>query len=376
MSEDTSPNNFDFLRLVTAYLVLFSHHFQLTGHAEPIVGFQGLGLLRVLIFFSISGYLVAQSWERDSSVWRFLAKRILRIWPGLIVVTLITALLLGPSVSTLPLKDYFLASQTWEFFQTLKLSIRHTLPGVFIDNPSSGIVSGTLWSLRVEFRWYLILLALGAIGLLRRRSLLLTGTIVFAVFVFAIQDPQHNPPRSHNFPLGAFFFYGACLHYFRDFWSTRPKLVLSVFGLISAFLFAIDYKYAALFLMVPILVIFFGSASTPFIRRAGRFGDFSFGIYIYAFPVQQTVVMLTSNQPSMWVTLIISTIITLVLAILSWHLVERPALRLKRHLRRTGEHHIPLDAEVPKQFKCMEDVNLLSDKTAQYSRRLRPADTV
>ncbi|BBO60091.1 acyltransferase [Mycoavidus sp. B2-EB] len=332
MQKNFINNNFDFLRLVAAYLVLFSHQFALTGRLEPNIGVQSLGGLGVLIFFSISGYLVAQSWERDPSAWRFLAKRVLRIWPGLIVVTVVTALLLGPSVSTLSFRGYFLSSAMWDFFSNLKLTVRFELPGVFTDNPYPRAVNGSLWTLPIEFRWYLILLVLGMVGLLRHQSLLLIGAVALAVFIFVIHDVQHNPQRKPSLELGAFFCYGVCLHYFRDFWSMWPKLVLAIFGLVGAIFVAIGYEYAALFLVLPMLVIFFGSASTPFIRRAGRFGDISYGLYIYAFPVQQTVIMLTGNLLSIWVTLVISTIVTVGLAFLSWHLAERPALLLKRKL--------------------------------------------
>src|SRR6185312_17241222 len=90
-----TENNFDFLRLVAAYFVLFGHQFVLTGSAQPGIGnFQSLGGLGVIILFSISGYLIAQSWERDPSNWRFLVKRVLRIWPALIVATILVALIL------------------------------------------------------------------------------------------------------------------------------------------------------------------------------------------------------------------------------------------------------------------------------------------
>jgi peptidoglycan/LPS O-acetylase OafA/YrhL len=331
MQKNVTSNNFDFLRLAAAYLVLFSHQFALTGRPEPGIGVQRLGGLGVMIFFSISGYLVARSWDNDPSIWRFLAKRILRIWPGLIVVTTVAALLLGPIGSTTPIDQYFLDFKTWEFFYNLKLKIRYELPGVFSANPFPNAVNGSLWTLPIEFRWYLILLALSVVGLVRCRPLLLIGTIALAVFVFTIHDPQHTAHRKYSLELGALFCYGVCLYYFQDLWATRKGMVLLVLGVSGATLFAVGQKYAALFVALPTLVICFGTASTPFIRRAGRFGDFSYGIYIYAFPVQQTVTWFTDNRLSIWSGLAASTAITVALAILSWHCVERPALRLKRH---------------------------------------------
>ncbi|WP_045362331.1 acyltransferase family protein [Mycoavidus cysteinexigens] len=326
-------NNFDFLRLFAACLVLFSHQFALAGQPEPGINFHTFGGLGVLIFFSISGYLVAQSWDRDQSIWRFLAKRVLRIWPGLVVVTTMAALLLGPMVSTVPLDQYFLDYKTWDFFRTLKLTaIRSELPGVFSANPFPNAVNGSLWTLPVEFRWYLILLVLGMVGLLRHRYLILISAITFAVFVFLIYDAQHNPERKFSLEFGAFFCYGVCLYYFRDFWATLIRPILFTLSIAGTALFAIGQEYTALFLVLPALVIFCGTASTPFLRRAGRFGDISYGVYIYAFPVQQTVVLLAGDHLSIWSLLAISTAVTLVFALLSWHMVEGPMLRLKRYL--------------------------------------------
>jgi len=336
MQRSITSNNFDFLRLVAAYLVLVSHQFALAGRAEPGIGVQSLGGLGVAIFFSISGYLVAQSWTRDPSIWRFLAKRVLRIWPGLIVVTAAAALLLGPLVSTLPLDQYFLSPQTWDFFRTLKLTIRYELPGVFSENPFANAVNGSLWTLPIEFRCYLILMVLGLVGLFRRRYLLLIGTIIFAVYVFVIDNAQYKPHRKLNYEFGAFFCYGTCLHCFRAFWMPRMKAMLFAVGVGAAVLFVVGREYTALFLMLPVLVISFGEQSTPFVRCAERFGDLSYGIYIYAFPVQQTVVLLTANSLPIWGALAISTTVTIAVAFLSWHLIESPALHLKRYLAKSA----------------------------------------
>lgn len=335
----TKQNNFDFLRLFAAYLVLFSHQFALTGRPEPmrIGAFQDLGGLGVCIFFSISGYLVAQSWDRDPSAPRFVAKRLLRILPGLIVVTVSCAVLLGPLVSTLALRQYFSSPKTWEFFHLLKLSgVSNELPGVFTANPYPNAVDGSLWTLSVEARCYLILMVLGVIGVLRRPRLLLVGTIAFAVYVFVIHDAEHSLHPKHNLEYGAFFFSAACLYYFRQRWAPRPGILLASLAAAGAVLVAVDHAYLALLLTLPAFAIVSGTTSTPFMRRAGRFGDLSYGIYIYAFPVQQTVVFLTSNRLSIWTALLTTTLITAALALLSWHYVERPALRLKRYFEPTG----------------------------------------
>lgn len=114
-------NNFDFIRLLAATMVLVSHQYAIGGFPEPVLLGDGLGGLSVKVFFAISGYLVAESWFRDPSLWRFLARRVLRIWPGLIVMVLLTILVLGPIVTTWSIRDYLASSQTWAYLRAMKV---------------------------------------------------------------------------------------------------------------------------------------------------------------------------------------------------------------------------------------------------------------
>ncbi|HHW4681261.1 MAG TPA: acyltransferase family protein, partial [Xylella taiwanensis] len=254
----------------------------------------------------------------------------LRIWPALIVVTSVTTLFLGPIVSTEPINHYFINPKTWDYFRILKLIIRYELPGVFVTNPFPNAVNGSLWTIPIEFRWYLILMALGMVGLLRNRLLLLIAVIALAVFVFVIKDAQNNQDWKLHLQLGVFFCYGIYLYYFRSFFTAHTASILLALGIVSGLLFSIDQKYTALFLLLPALVIRFGIAATPFIRHAGRYGDISYGVYLYAFPVQQTIIFLFKDHLIMWSALALSTAVTVIFALLSWHLVESPALQLKK----------------------------------------------
>ncbi|WP_157695791.1 acyltransferase family protein [Caballeronia hypogeia] len=254
--------------------------------------------------------------------------------------------MLGPLLTTLPADQYFSDTQTWEYFRVLKLTMRYELPGVFADNPFPRAVNGSLWSLPFEFHWYLILRGLGVVRLVRVRPLLALCAVAFAAYVFEIKDVQHKPGVSVGLEYGTFFCYGLCLYYFRDLWAIRKRVILAVAGIAAMALYASGREYAALFLILPPAVIFFGSASSPFIRHAGRFGDFSYGIYIYAFPVQQTLVCLCGNHWSYGMQLAASTLITFALAFLSWHLIEGPALRLKLRVDQPAQEAMPLKAVV------------------------------
>jgi peptidoglycan/LPS O-acetylase OafA/YrhL len=335
-----TANNFDFIRLVAAMMVLCSHQYALISRPEPRpFGLFTLGTLGVLIFFSVSGYLVAQSWDRDPHVWRFAARRFLRIWPGLAVVVLLAVFCVGPLFTQLALPDYFKAVKTWKYLLQLCLQVKLHLPGVFNSNPSR-VVNGSLWTIPVEVKWYGILLAAGLCGLLQRRArvLLLAMVVLYATYIYGVFDVQHNPLANFLLPAfgceyGTFFCYGVVLHRWRHVWEGSPVWVLACLTLLTSALVALDHVYAAVYVLLPVMVVWFGSLSTPLVREAGCYGDFSYGIYIYAYMVQQAVIVVIGFHHSYAMTLSASIAVTLACAFASWRLIERPALGLKRHLR-------------------------------------------
>ena len=182
-------NNFDALRLIAAAAVVFSHSFLIaegTQDHEPLIWLTGnqsiLGLVGVFVFFAISGFLVTQSFEETGDAWRFLAKRMLRIFPGLFVATLLSAFRAGAARHTLPLGSYLMRAEPYEYVvgNTLLDQTVHELPGArFVDNQVGLEVNGSLWTLRYEFVMYLMVLALGVLRLLTVRVALLL--VVFGV---------------------------------------------------------------------------------------------------------------------------------------------------------------------------------------------------
>lgn len=329
-------------------MVLCSHQFALLFMPEPRpLGLFTLGTLGVLIFFVVSGYLVAQSWDRDANVWRFALRRFLRIWPGLAVVVALTVFVAGPIFTSLPLRSYFQEGQTWKYFGQLVLSVELYLPGVFQDNVWK-VVNGSLWTIPIEVRWYGILMLAGMLGLLhvRMRHLLLAVILGYAGYIFLIFDVQHNPAASFPQPAfgceyGCFFCYGAVLFRWQSYWRRRPGITLLGLCVVSALALACGYRYLAVYLLLPFLVIWFGNLSTPVLSQAGRFGDLSYGIYIYAYLVQQSVIAMIGYHHSYGLTLVLSVVVTVACAIASWHLVEKPALSLKRNLGSRQRDDLP-----------------------------------
>jgi len=322
--------NFDFLRLAAAMSVLFSHAFLIaegTQKNEPLVvlsGNQGiLGLLGVFVFFTISGFLVTQSFERGRSPLRFLAARLLRIYPGLVVCLLICVFVIGVSITTLPLEEYLQAPGTRGFLtdNLLMRGFDEALPGVlFRDNAVGTVVGGAFWSLRFEIYFYLMVLALGAARLLNLgvALVLLAGGLVASYFDLLGGFGWLLP----YFAIGMMLYYVAQRQALNGWLAAAAGLGLVatvVFGQLL-FAFSVFGGYIAIYL-----------ATSPRIHlpRAARFGDLSYGIYIYGWPVQSSVAYVIGETATWWQVFLGGTAASLALAFVSWHCVEKPALRLK-----------------------------------------------
>ena len=324
-------NNFDLLRLLAAWAVLVSHSFAVLGEPEPLHQFGStLGNVGVLIFFAVSGLLIRRSWEYDPSPRDFWIKRGLRLLPALAVVGVLTAFVLGPLVTTESMADYFSSPETWiyPFRLVLMFPFGAGLPGVFEDNLLSGAVNGPLWSLPVEVFAYAVLAALGMAGLLRRNWLVLSLALL-AMAWGAVWVPLTPDSIGSTYVLAAFAL-GSAAYSFRD------RIVLSwpvALGLL-ALCYAAGLGPTSVRVVVwtvggVYLSYWFAYGLPPIGRVVTRFGDASYGVYIWAFPVQQTIVQVGGDDMSPWAVIAIATPIVYVLAQLSWHIVEAPALRHK-----------------------------------------------
>ena len=174
-------NNFDFVRFAAAFFVIYGHCNILFGYSPPLILGMNISSIGVTIFFSLSGFLVTDSWERQPRLTSFFIKRSLRIFPALIVVTLLTTFVLGPLMTRDVLSEYLRNPQTWDYLRNALLYISYSLPGVFAENIYKDAVNGSLWSLPPEFFCYI---CVAAIGLLPR-PLGILGVISAAIFLGA-----------------------------------------------------------------------------------------------------------------------------------------------------------------------------------------------
>lgn len=334
-------NNFDAIRLAAALAVLWDHQHALMGLPGPKAWGNSYGGLAVAVFFAISGYLVAKSWLNDPHLWRFAQRRALRIWPGLAVAVLLCAFVLGPIVTPLPLADYLRQPQTWAYLKTLYLDVQFDLPGVFAGNLSHS-VNGSLWTIPIEVKCYIALALIGLTGVWQYQAasaLLLAALVAYLAHRYA----PGQPPRTWSFSLqyAVLFAIGMVFASQERGWAQHPWRAVALVAALCALaqLHPVTRGQAPVWALGAAAVLV-GVRSWPVLRSVGRHGDCSYGAYIYAFPVQQTVLwLLNVNSPAdraqFWLATAASLVLTLALAWASWRWVEQPALRLKPRTPRT-----------------------------------------
>ncbi len=346
----TRHNNFDAVRLFAAFLVLWGHQFALMGKRVPLILGNEPGALGVVMFFTLSGYLVTLSWMADPHAGRFTLRRALRIWPGLMAAVVFCTAVVGPLFTTLSLQEYALSYGTWQYFTNLWLDTRYWLPGVFQSHPYPLTVNGTLWTIRLEVGCYVALGLAGVLGLLRWR---VTGLLALVVLATALQWRYAEragirlPPWSAGLQYGLMFGLGVALASMNNLMLRRRTAAMALLLTATTALYWLGpsplYGQASLLALGGSAVIL-GSCATTGLVNAGRYGDFSYGLYIYGFPVQQAVVALGGTEWGFLPALLLGLVITLVLAALSWHVIEKPALSLKPSARRAALYpgpHVP-----------------------------------
>jgi peptidoglycan/LPS O-acetylase OafA/YrhL len=341
-------NNFDFLRFFAATMVIFAHCYPLLFGLtclDPftMVNYSGItsGTLAVYIFFIISGYLITLSWEKDPFLDNFFVKRILRIYPGYIVVVFGTSFILGVILTNLTLFEYFRNFDYFGFVYNFLLLKQVYLPGVFQSNPVPGAVNGSLWILLWEFKMYVLIAFLGFFGFLNKKNIILLIIVYSAVWyswemkLLVIQNTIVLNALLSPFPLyfliGTFFAFNRE----RDYDYRIAILLLIAWILTLKSIIFILFSFIA----IPYVILTFAHTKIPVINKFGIYGDFSYGLYIFAFPIQQIIVMAAGKHLTIFTFFISSFFITLGCAILSWKMIESRVLALKTRFLR--HHSLP-----------------------------------
>lgn len=348
---DSRNNNFDFIRMLAASFVIFAHAYDLltppagvATNSEPFKVFTSgqlsLGSLGVSTFFCISGYLITQSLLRSRDYSSYFVKRGLRILPALIVDLLISAFIWGPLVTTLTLAEYFSNPLTYRYLLNFSLyNISYVLPGVFTNNIYPNTVNGSIWTLPLEAVCYSGIVLLHFCFILRNRRVYALFYFLTLAVGFVLVNSRYHAANLFEtgvvleflFTYAAYFGAGALILLYKDkilFNSTISLLLCFVW--VVAMYFGIGY-YVSYFCL-PYIVLWFAFEPRIRLHNAGRFGDFSYGLYIYAFPVQQTISYVFNGDISVAMMTFLSFLFTVPLAMFSWFAIEKPAMQLKARI--------------------------------------------
>ncbi|WP_158816825.1 acyltransferase [Methylocapsa sp. S129] len=331
-------NGFDALRLLAALLVIYGHAFRLTGETGPTFARAGVATAGVKIFFVISGYLIAASWRRDPHAGRYLRRRLLRIMPGLIAVTLLTAFVLGPLMTDLSRSAYFSDAGAWLYLANIAFYPADRLPGVFTANIAPMEINGSLWSLPAEMSMYLILpvatcLAFKLTGAYR---IFAAAAIAFALMTLFVILPTPGIGQWLVYGTRVWAWFGVAPYFLVSAayalcgWEKylHRGVALALLAALMAMRGPALLQETLLVAALPYIVLSFGTAPSPLLRPLTRRADLSYGVYLYAFPVQQILVAKLGAPGGALGNFTLAAMIALSLAYLSWRFVEAPAARL------------------------------------------------
>lgn len=343
MSQHDNPrlrkNNFDLLRLLFAGTVCLVHADELS-HYVPLNWLSNVFSADVAVksFFVVSGFLIFMSFERSSSLSSYAAKRIRRIYPAYVTVVLASAFGLA-AVSTKGLGEYF--SAEWFRYVAVNLVflnfLQPTLPGVFQSNIFTA-VNGALWTLKVEVLFYISVPIF--VYLFRKFPkiwVLISGYLLSIAFAQLCNSLAAKTGNSMYTELGrqlpgqlCYFLSGAFFYYYLPLFEKYAKYLLT-----AAILILVVHQFYPLIFLEPLalatVVAFFGLFL--YVGEFGKYGDFSYGVYILHFPILQIFIAYGWLRETPWLYLTIALLITVLAAMLLWHGVE------KRFLLR-GSHYI------------------------------------
>ncbi len=330
-------NNFNIIRIVAAAMVIYGHMSSVMGVYKHTIYDQAVSTLAVKILFVISGYLIMVSLRNDAHFGRYMVRRCFRIFPGLIGVVLFAVLIVGPISTSLPLTEYFTSRTTWTYLRNILLYPIYVLPGVFSDYTYPNAVNGSLWTLPIEFALYLILPALlwifKKLGITRGGGVFVTLLCIAADCVY-----------TGFFPTARFVFYGSnwpdalaiVPYFFMGSLFALPEMkkllnlqIATLFMVLLAIFKVSSVKYElVLCFILPYFVLSVAMTERPVFSRWFAKCDFSYGLYLYGFVMQQVIFhqlqKIGGVAASLNLVFLICFAATFVCAVISWYLIEKP----------------------------------------------------
>lgn len=321
-------NNIDIFRVIAASMVIYGHAYAISpelGKSDIIGRLMQVdysGSIAVKVFFFLSGLVVTNSLLNNGDLLRFVISRFFRIWPALILSSIVTAFVIGPMLTSLSLVDYFHQKEVYDYVLKIAgMNIQFTLPGVFVDNPYPNSVNGSLWTIPYEVFAYILLFALYAVGVLSSKKLSVAIFLVILIEPFLSSRmlfPWVVPNHEVDF-LAPCFAFGAILALNKELIAIRfaPCLGFAVLYVVLR-----DTIYSSYFAYASIFLFILYASSRDFILKLKPKADISYGIYLWGFPVQQVMAHYFSSHGVLF-NQISSLFVSIALGYLSWHLCEK-----------------------------------------------------
>ena len=332
-------NNFNLIRMIAASGVLISHAFPIAlgeGTPQPFEQLTGytLGWICVAVFFAISGFLITRSFDRTAQLENWLGARVMRLFPALIVVSVLIALFYGPAFTELPIGDYARDLGTWTYVprNVTLFFLQYDLPGVFEDHPYPEAINGSLWTLMHEVLCYFGVFLAGMFGALRSKRFFALLCLLYFAAYFATAFAPLSALLVWKLPalrlLSYPFVIGMMLYVWRDH-VRLSWLVALALAVLATVLHGTELFQPLFVLAIAYTTFVLAYRPGGILRRYNELGDYSYGMYVYAFPAQQAAIALAGPMsPAM--NMAIAFPVTLLFAIASWYLVEKPSLD-RRH---------------------------------------------
>jgi peptidoglycan/LPS O-acetylase OafA/YrhL len=332
------PSGFDFLRVSLAVGVIAVHTVMACygPDSQEMRAFWNSPLQPILLFvvpsfFALSGFLVAGSLFRNS-IPGFLALRALRIFPALGCELLISALIIGPAFTALPLREYFSNEQFRAYFLNLVGDVHQQLPGVFLDIPFDNMINFQLWTIPHELECYIALALLAIVGW-TRKPLLFALTTLIAIIVLSAPAIYHGetfavrPAPVPGRVCVLAFLCGVLLY----LWRSRIPFNIMLFGLAAMLSWVLLSSYQTLFVAaIPLsyVTVWLG-LQNPKRNLVVAGSDYSYGLYLYGAPVQQALVQVLPQYRVWYVIWPLTVAVAGMAAFLSWNLIEAQVLGAK-----------------------------------------------
>ena len=325
-------NCFDFLRHFAALLVLFSHHFALSGLKEPTVPhWDTLGFVAVAIFFAISGFFMPQSHANSGGFLEFMSKRCRRIFPGLFVCSFVMVYVIGLAFTSIGLYEYLFSGTQFKTMVMYTLFQGRPISTVFSDFIVPDAVNGSLWTLPVEFLCYLIIGS--ALSLLHSWKSVMCLLWIACICTATLHNKWtdfsfYGVPMSYLALFGISFTIGALLSMTKCSWM-KFRLPLAALSALMLWLMPGRPEVQVLgTASIAVLTVIIGVSFKDKLFK-GRL-DISYGVYIYAFPIQQIVINRITGD--FVFSMIFSVVLTVIAGYLSYRYVEFPFLNNRRKL--------------------------------------------